>query len=153
MSSSRGDRCLSARQLVDRHRREVVAVRERRDGARRPAVVDERPVQQEDEEARRQREVLEDPRRFREPGRRCLRVPVERRRRRVRGEGEVDDLDDEHLIREVYEIAARWIMRHGPNKHGKHAHEQAHSDGEIRLSVLDAAARAEVILPSIIVGR
>ena len=44
-------------------------------------------------------------------------------------------------------------MRHAPDKHGEHAHEETDADDEVRFSVLDAAARAEVVLPSIIVGR
>ena len=44
-------------------------------------------------------------------------------------------------------------MRHGPNKHGEHAHEETDADGEVRFTVLDGAARAEVLLPSIVVGR
>ena len=44
-------------------------------------------------------------------------------------------------------------MRHAPDKHGEHAREETNADGEIRLLVLDAAARAEVLLPPIVVGR
>ena len=44
-------------------------------------------------------------------------------------------------------------MRHAPDKHGEHAREETNADGEVRLSVVDAAARAEVLLPSIVVGR
>ena len=45
------------------------------------------------------------------------------------------------------------MMGHAPDKHGKHGEKQAHADREVRLSVLDAAARAEVLLPPIVVGR
>ena len=44
-------------------------------------------------------------------------------------------------------------MRHAPDKHGEHAREETNADGEVSLLVLDAAARAEVLLPPIIVGR
>ena len=56
------------------------------------------------------------------------------------------------LVREVYQVTPL-NMRHAPDKHGEHAHEQAHADCEVGLSVVDAAARAEVLLPSIVVGR
>ena len=138
--------------LINSHRREVVAVREGRDEARRAAVVDERPVQQEDEKRRREREVLEHPRRFRKPRGRRLGVAIERGRRRVRGEGQVDDLDDEHLVREVDQVAPL-NMRHAPDEHGQYTHEQAHSDGEVRFVAFYAAAGTEVFLPPIVVGR
>ena len=44
-------------------------------------------------------------------------------------------------------------MRHAPDEHGEHAREETNADGEVRLSVADAAARAEVLLPPIVVGR
>ena len=45
------------------------------------------------------------------------------------------------------------MMRHAPDKHGEHAHEETNADGEVRFAVLDAAARAEVLLPPVVVGR